>query len=369
MKVYAVAGDPGGAQAVMAVVQELRRQQEQVITAAYDAAVNIFTPAPDHVLERATPVATALRYLEQARPAVLLCGTSVNGRDDEKAFIIAARQLGVPSIAVLDFWSNYHGRLTSRPPDGPLDALPDIIAVMDETAAQDLRAIGVAATRLRVTGQPAFDRLQIDTTSAAQLAELRVRIGCSAERHLILFASQPCSDIASKAGYAVLPYDERIIVEVFRQELLAHPAADDLFLWIRPHPREAPEKFARHVSEQVFVGMAGDSALAQHAAEGVAGMCSVFLLEAALIGKPVLSLQPGATGPSPLPLDRLKLGTACMDLNIRPAIRTWLNQWSGVARLEPSTAGGPLRTPDASLHVVDEIRRLAQQQAKDPGTR
>ena len=98
-------------------------------------------------------------------------------------------------------------------------------------------------------------------------------------------------------------------------------------------------------------------------------MCSVFLLEAALIGKPVLSLQPGATGPSPLPLDRLKLGTACMDLNIRPAIRTWLNQWSGVARLEPSTAGGPLRTPDASLHVVDEIRRLAQQQAKDPGTR
>lgn len=368
MKVFAIAGDPGGAQAVMAVVQELRRQQEQVITAAYYSAADIFTPS-DHLFEQAVTHADALSLLEQTRPDVLLCGTSVNGRDDEKTFIIAARQLGVPSIAVLDFWSNYAARFTTRPPDGLFDALPDIIAVMDESAADDLRGLGIEPKSIHVTGQPAFDRLHTEIPATARLAELRAQIGCPANRHLVLFASQPCSEIATKAGYAVLPYDERDIIKTFLTELQSHPAADDLFVWIRPHPREVAEKFAQHASEHVFVGMAGDSALAQHAAEGVVGMCSVFLLEAALIGKPVLSLQPGETGLSPLPLNRLQLGTACMDLDIRPAIQAWLDQWHGVTRLEPSDSSNSLRSPDASRHVVEELRRLAQQQAEIPGTR
>jgi len=359
MKVFAIAGDPGGAQAVMAVVRELRGQQEEVITAGYNAAADIFAPA-DHVFEEAATFDDALYLLEQERPAVLLCGTSVNGRDDEKTFINAARQLGVPSLAVLDFWSNYAARFTTRPPDGPFDALPDVIAVMDESAAEDLRGIGIDAKFIHVTGQPAFDRLHTETPPAAKLAALRAQIGCPPERHLILFASQPCSEIATKAGYAVLPYDEREIVEIFCAELKAHAAADELFLWIRPHPRETPGKFAQHASRHVFAGMAGDSALAQHAAEGVAGMCSVFLLEAALIGRPVLSLQPGETGLSPLPLDRLRLGTACMEKDIRPAIRRWLDQWRGITRIKIPHDGDALRTPDASRHVVEELRRLAR---------
>lgn len=359
MKVFAIAGDPGGAQAVMAVVRELRKQQETVITAGYNAGADILAPT-DHVFHEVTQFNDALCLLEQIRPDALLCGTSVNGRDDEKTFISAARQLGVPSVAVLDFWSNYAARFTTRPPDGPFDALPDVITVMDECAAEDLRGIGIDAKSIHITGQPAFDRLHEEAPPLSKRAELRTRIGCPSERHLILFASQPCSEIATKAGYAVLPYDERDIVQTFCEEIKAHPAANELFLWIRPHPRELPGKFAQHDSSCIYAGMAGDSVLAQHAADGVAGMCSVFLLEAALIGKSVLSLQPGETGPSPLPLDRLRLGTACLDKNIRPAIRQWLDQWHGITRVEIPPAGGALRTPDASHHVVEELRRLAQ---------
>jgi len=360
MNVFAIAGDPGGAQAVMAVIAELRRQRGcAAITAGYNEATDIFAPA-DHVLDKAAALGEALHLLKQERPDVLLCGTSVNGRDDEKTFIQAARQLGIPSLAVLDFWSNYAARFTTLPPDGPLDALPDVITVMDDSAAEDLRALGIDTRCIHVTGQPAFDRLHTETPPPSKLAALREQIGCPPGRHLIVFASQPCSEIATKAGYAVLPYDEREIVQIFCSELKTHPAADELFLWIRPHPRETPGKFTQHASSHVFAGMAGDSASAQHAAEGVAGMCSVFLLEAALIGKPVLSLQPGETGLSPLPLGRLRLGTACMAKNIRPAIRRWLDQWRGVLRIEAPPEGGALRTPDASRHVVEELRRLAR---------
>lgn len=359
MKIFAIAGDPGGAQAVMAVVGELRKQRETVITAGYNEAAGLFAP-DGHVLDKAVAWDEALRLLEQERPDVLLCGTSVNGRDDEKTFIQAARQLGIPSLAVLDFWSNYAARFTTLPPDGPLDALPDVIAVMDDSAAEDLRSLGIDTGCVHVTGQPAFDRLHTETPPASKLAALRAQIGCPPGRHLVVFASQPCSEIATKAGYAVLPYDERDIVQIFCSEFKTHPAADELFLWIRPHPRETPGKFTRHASRHVFAGMAGDSAAAQHAAEGVAGMCSVFLLEAALIGKPVLSLQPGETGLSPLPLDRLRLGTACMEKDIRPAIRRWLDQWRGVPRIEAPPEGGALRTPDASRHVVEELRSLAR---------
>ena len=88
----------------------------------------------------------------------LLTATSANGIDLEKLFLGAARRLGVPALAVLDFWSNYRQRFSDQRDN--LIYLPDRIAVMDEHARTEMIAEGFAPELLSVTGQPAFDALE-----------------------------------------------------------------------------------------------------------------------------------------------------------------------------------------------------------------
>ena len=49
-------------------------------------------------------------WLQKSGTVLLLAGTSFNDIGLEKRFTIRARELGIPSVALLDFWSNYAGR-------------------------------------------------------------------------------------------------------------------------------------------------------------------------------------------------------------------------------------------------------------------
>ena len=89
--------------------------------------------------------------LDNPKASLLLTGTSYNSVDLEKKFIASARERGVPSLAVLDFWSNFALRFSRG--DGGLENIPDRIAVMDEWAREEMIAAGFDATRLVVTAR------------------------------------------------------------------------------------------------------------------------------------------------------------------------------------------------------------------------
>jgi len=305
MRVAVVAGDAGGARAVLPVAQRLRTARVVAVDCyAYGPAVAIFVEAG---LRPIQPSADVLERL--GRYDRLLVATSINADRWELRFTARARELGIPSIAVLDFWGQYLPRFTQA----HTVELPDRIAVMDSSARSEMIADGFAAPMLAVTGQPALDEL-------GEYARPEVRISCRQELRrvaglgegggpVILFASQPLSQLHDPA---VLGFHEKeVLADIVGagNQLFGRPG-QSATLVIKPHPREAGRPFALPQTSPGFAIRLLNEAdvtprLAAAGADLVIGMNSMLLLEACLLGTRVISYQPGLRMPDVLPSNRM----------------------------------------------------------------
>jgi hypothetical protein len=261
-------------------------------------------------LNEATTADDAAALLKRMGAGLVLFGTSVNGIDLEKRFLKAARRLGTPTLAVLDFWSNYLPRFADE--QGRLGELPDAIAVMDDHACADMERQGFPRERLIVTGQPAFDELAALGKAATpqQRAATREVLVIDPDERLVVFASQPLTALygADPSNPVYLGYTEQTVLALLARclERIACRAGQRMVLWVRPHPRENPAELQPFASARVraVVSRQGDGRELALAADLVTGMTSVFLVEACLLGCPVLSLQPGLRAADPLPTNR-----------------------------------------------------------------
>ena len=303
-RIVAVAGDPGGARALAPVIELLRsRDGTELRAIAYSHATDVWRKrhiAFDPAVLGEPDVRSAMRTFD---PQALLVATSANGIDLEKAFIAAANELGVPSVAVLDFWSNY--RLRFEDNSGTLQ-LPTMIAVMDGHARDDMVALGFPAGRIVVTGQPALGELPLDPPERiiAVRAFTRSALGIAESEKFILFASQPLA-----AGPVEWGYSERTVIPALIAVLarIGRRRGEKLHLVIRPHPREVVSEWASpdEAVLSVQTSTIGEGLDVAMAADLVTGMTTVLLVEACLAGCLVASLQPGLSRDDPLPTNRL----------------------------------------------------------------
>jgi hypothetical protein len=310
-----VAGDAGGASAVVPVVEILLSQPGyRVHSLLYREAQRVWAGRglPFEPLKESTATQDATQMLTESRADLLLTGTSFNGIDLEKKFIAAARKLGVPSLAVLDFWSNYALRFSD--PEGTLVHLPDRIAVMDARALDEMVAAGFDARQLVITGQPALDDLirYKETHTDERRATLRAALGIQDEDRLVLFASQPLAAVFGDSSESplYLGYTEITVLDVLVRSLesIARRHAQRINLIIRPHPREREQSFElRSDSIRILVKSDGDSRELVLASDLVTGMTTMLLVESCFLGVPVVSLQPGLRTTDPLPTNRTGL--------------------------------------------------------------
>lgn len=348
MKILCMAGDPGGARSLNPVIAELKQRDVELLILGYrqGAAILKELNLPVTVCNE-TLAQDAVSYLRQTKADLLLTATSMNGQDFEKTFFQAAREAGIPSIAVLDFWSNYRGRFATQPADGPLDALPDHIAVMDSRAVEDMVALGFPNDRLLITGQPAYDELFQAFDVPATRARVRNALVVGADDLLLIYASQPFTEMTAETGIAPVPYDEMQCLQLLLN------STQEANIWVRPHPRETAGKFQALGDPRLIISSEFDRISAIHASDGVTGMASNFLLEAALLGLPVLSLQPGQQGTGPLPLVSLGLGEVVTDSDAAPAaITRWLTASRTPDPARAAAARAAFR-PGAAARVAD----------------
>jgi hypothetical protein len=304
-----VCGDPGGANAVAAVLKVLETDGRlDLAPYAYNEGVEVLNRQGirSRPLPAAIDAAWTLRRLEEDRPALVFTGTSHNGRDCEKLFISTARGLGIRSLAVLDFWSNYAVRFSDD--RGALTALPDSIAAMDQRAKSEMIAAGIPGDIILVTGQPAFDALPgiREAFSAARKSEIRRSLGLAEGDRFVLFASQPLKRFYPDVQAPSHPgYDEHLVLsEVIRAlESIAAEESLKIFLLVRPHPRENVVDFNGYASREIRlkVSAEGNGRELAMSSDLVVGMNSVFLMEACYLDNVVLSLQPGLRVTDALP--------------------------------------------------------------------
>lgn len=356
----AVSGDPGGANALAPVIAFLRQSgRAQIEARAYRQARDVWNKRGldfvdlDETAEAVLPESTQL----------LLTSTSVNEVNFEKRYIAAARRQGIPSVAVLDFWSNYAARFGSEP------ILPDKIAVMDVQAREEMIAEGFDAERLVVTGQPAFDELLSwgDTFTEQRCREVRSLVGATDGDLLVVFASQPFSILCQPGAGQVFPspgYDERMVAALLLQglETIADESSCKIVLAIRPHPREDAANLRHLHSDRVriHVGSEGDSREAIVAADLVVGMNSALLVEACYLGCPVVSLQPNLKSADALPTNRRGFSRAAYtEEDVLPALREMLLDESArhlaLQKLEQFRPPG-----DATQRVAELVCTLLQ---------
>ncbi|HWG33425.1 MAG TPA: hypothetical protein VN650_04595 [Gemmatimonadaceae bacterium] len=363
--IVAVAGDPGGARALAPVIERLRSRAGVAVRAiAYLHAREVWGKrhiAFEEANARASDVLDAVRTIA---PDGLLVATSANGVDLERAFTAAANELGLPSVAVVDFWSNYRLRFESS--SGSLE-LPTRIAVMDAVAEAEMVALGFPASRIVVTGQPALGELvrSLRHKSAIERNSTRGDLGLAESDRVILFASQPIAASPVEWGYS-----ERTVIPALIDALssIGRRRGEKLHLVIRPHPRETPFHWASpdETALTVQTSALGEGLDVALAADLVTGMTTVLLVEACLAGCVVASLQPGLRLEDPLPTNRLGaskaiyskvvLETVIEDLLYSPATRA--GALARCAALE--------HDQDAAANVERLILSLIDQAGNEP---
>lgn len=363
-RVIAICGDPGGAEAVAPVLAALRTEKHADVCAlAYSHARAVWATHGlqfDELDER-IDVARAGSLLDKLGAELLFTGTSCNGVDLERPFIAAARARGLPSVAILDFWSNYRARFADD--TGALIYLPDRIAVMDTWARDEMIAAEFPADRLVVTGQPAFDALAEWRCHAipATRAATRARLGVEQDEQLILFASQPLATVygGTVGIQRALGYTEHTVIDLLITALarIGTRHARRITLVLRPHPREDIAILTKQYCTttealRVMVSGEGDRRAAVLAADLVVGMTSVLLVEACLLGCLTVSLQPGLCTDDTLPTNHTGWSQAVYTAaTVEPAIERLLYNTDARARMSALLADA-IAAPGATQRVV-----------------
>jgi len=284
-KALFVINNPGGFRAILPVLPLIESYQLFVTE-------QISSLVPESQSKQTLPYylteADILKILEQQKPSVLIVGTSVpssKGGNLESLFIQAAFKKGIPSISVLDHWCHYQERYTLHK---TLDALPQIICIMDTKAKKEMLSLGFPESILSVTGQPAFDSLLSNAKDREQCLTERVnRFPVSSDQKLITFVSEPVAeDYGNKRGYT---QHEALEILKFVMESIPNTR-----IAIKKHPRESNDFFSEFIinNNDFFLSDTAPRDLVL-SSDLVIGMTSILLIESAMMGIPTISFQPG----------------------------------------------------------------------------
>jgi hypothetical protein len=241
--------------------------------------------------ERAVPVDPAIvQFVDAVRPDVVLLSPVVDAASDQVEFIKAARRLGIPSAACIASWDN----LTNK---GVLRLQPDRVLVWNE--AQRREAVeyhGARPERVVVTGAQLFDRWFAAAPSTTR-ADFCQRTGLPNDAPFVLFTGS--SSFIAESGAEVE------FVRRWAERLRSHPdpLLRDVNILVRPHPYNCHAWSAADLSAvgaAVYPRMGLSPVDASNRAvfydslyhsAAVVGINTTAMIEAAIIGRPVLSIH------------------------------------------------------------------------------
>jgi hypothetical protein len=302
MNALFASGDIGGVRAILPI---MARCLEAGIGVVFSDNGRISQEAPRH-WPKVAPEALGSEglleaFVNQNNIRVFIFASSLK----DSAALSLARQmkkLHRPVIHVLDNWTSYRNRMET---DGLPVFIPDHYAVMDDVAYKAAIADGLDESTLIITGQPALANLAAEFARwrTARDRSLLDQEGFDPCKKLISFISEPVErdqgTTPDTPGYR--GYTEKEVIRRFCEIL--QPFSQDIQVAMLPHPREAQEALGElwEVHKGKLSGKIVNLTRGRYGvfrSDGVAGMGSLLMYEAWLLGKPVISIQPGLRIPA-----------------------------------------------------------------------
>ncbi len=377
MKVLLFARDPGGANAVVPLAPCLAERGHQVLLYGKDAALKQYLAYGQAGLDLAAAasemsVDSYAGFLKRLAPDFLITAT---GSDDfaEKLLWQAAERLAIPSFAILDHWFNYGIRFSPYKlveqelyeQDKRHPFLPSRILVMDDEVRAAMIQEGFAPERILVSGQPHFDSLrqQAKRFAAEDNRQYRSRLGIAETDFLLCFISENITepDKGDDLGQYYWGYTERSVFSELMDALQTTAAGSGrkVHVVVKPHPNETFDAYSDLIAAKTggLVSASIDKAVHPvklcQAVDLVCGMSSMVLVEAVILGLPVLSVQIGLRRDNPFILD--KKGVVRSILQRRELQDRMTGYLTGMS-LEPAKFGVPTGAAERIIKWMEEWR-------------
>jgi hypothetical protein len=264
-RVVFFAQDEGSAKALVPVIRSMpaRAKMDMAVVAGRHAARTFRQNGVDHLDSGSCPLGEAF----SPRPDLVVTGASMRASIEKEA-IAFARKAGITSVTLLDSRIWFWWRFTVGGVQN-LAALPDHILVPDHECMERMICERFPAVRLVPTGNPHFDVL-LNRPVPPGKAELRT----------VLVVTQP--EYRNGTYQSDLSWLKTILT-------ICRQLDADLRLTIRPHSKEGPHAFDSLLQRQCQVDVDSDILDLIESHQLVIGKNSSALLEAALLGKMVIS--------------------------------------------------------------------------------
>lgn len=280
------------------------------------------------------PIPTLLRILRQVAPDLVVCTNSPRA---ERAAVLAARQLGIPSICMVDLFA-----LDEVKWIGASD-YADQVCVLNESVRAFLVAAGRAPEQVVVTGNPAFEALNAPAAQA-QGREMRAAQGWS-DRRVILWPTQvepALHPFDGRPGDPTLP--ARALAAVMRWVC----ARTDSVLCIRARAGEAMPAVPAD-PRIVCTGQDWPLAPLLHATDMVITLNSTVGLEGYLAGCRLVQVL-GSVFDAAMPLARYGMADAAVSIEAIPqALDRWVHAPRRVMQVQASATRQVLAVLDRFL--------------------
>lgn len=313
-KVLLFARDTGGANAIAPLYSALTKNNYKVEVYGKDFAIEGFEKLGvvcRDITKSVSPVneANLKKFLIVKKPFLLITGTN-SEEFSEKYFWRASASLNIPSIAILDHWTNLGIRFSKYTlttiekykTDKSLKYFPKKIFVMDEWVKEEMTRVGINPDLIKVTGQPYFEFLQKQYSG-------KVRRKPSNNEVRLLFASEPLSEFFN--GEAIsdesLIYNEIKVVELLLEIIskIVTSGGKPIELIIKLHPKDIKGKYElvkkRYSGKNLTIKIVDGSKSWEQIerSDCVISISSMLILEAIILRKPVICVQIGLTKESP----------------------------------------------------------------------
>jgi hypothetical protein len=238
------------------------------------------------LIERLVPTNAELeRYLVARHPDVILFTPYVGLRTMQADYLRAAQALGLRTAICVKSWDNLTSKAAIRP-------VPERVFVWNETQRKEaIRLHRVPAERIVVTGAQCFDHWLV--AQPTQRERFLAGVGLDPERPVVLYVC-----CAPWNGQSELPFVHRWI-----DALRAAPrdSVARAGILVRPHPKRPEEWFGVDLGADVAVWPVDAAAPSDdggrqvyldsiHHSAAVVGLNTSAMLEAGLLGRPVLTV-------------------------------------------------------------------------------
>lgn len=285
--------------------------------------------------EALAPSAQAVEILQRYKPRLVAVGTGENQKSFSFELIKAARAVKLPTMGLVDAIVSARHRFQGTT-NNPLAYLPDWLIVPDDATRAEYMALGVSEKRIKVIGY-----VQVDTIYEASKTLQRQVWPQATGRPVLVFIAETLGgivpdDYQQSPDYTLTGRGKhhdrtRIVLEEVLdvlEEIKPRP-----YIILRLHPKNTPEEFTDYAQEIDFISQKEPALAVVAGADVVIGMTSTLMFEAAILGRPTLSIIP------------------------RVQERAWL----------PSVVAGLTPQVTTRSQIKSELKRLLESPNQQPG--